>query len=193
MKKAIIATIAVVLAAALGIGSYFVFFAEKDEGTVNVTIDDFYDSPDLLESFMTRPEKFTKILENEYHLGTEKTAEFYECPEEWLTYAELITVENTTKEPVTVFALDVAENGKNGVYICTSLDGEFEIAPDSSTSVYFYVLCDNGDLSTDEAKALVSAMDIKIVYRDASDAEYSSGVITSYVGSQTANVNTATN
>ncbi len=194
MKKALIAIVAVILVAALSTGAYFLFSANKDSGAVTVSVEEFSDSPDILMSLMNRPEKFTKVLENDYHLGAEKTAEFYECPEEWLTYAELITIENTTKETITVFALDVAENGKNGVYISTLLDGEYEIAPNSNTSVYFNILCDNGDLSTDEAKALVEAMDIKIVYRDASVIEEtdSSDVMTSFVGSKTADVNTVT-
>ncbi len=188
MKKALIAIIAVALVAALGAGSYFLFFANKDEGAITVTIEDFYDSPDILEDLMTRPERFRPTLENDYQLGADKTAEFYECPEEWLTYTEFITVKNTTKETIAVSELEIAENGKNGVYISTVLDAEYEIAPDSTASVYFNILCDNGDLSTDEAKALVEGMDIKIVYTDASAAEESS----SDAGYKTADVNTVT-
>lgn len=171
MKKTIIAIVAVILVAALGAGSYFLFSADKNNGEVTVIIDEFYDSPDILEDLMTRPEKFRNVLENDYQLGAEKTAEFYECPEEWLTYSEFITVKNTTKEAISVYGLEIAENGKNGVYVSTVLDAEYEIAPDSTASVYFNVLCDNGDLSTDEAKALVAAMDIKITYRDSSVAD----------------------
>lgn len=185
MKKAIIAIIAVVLAAALGTGAYFMFFTDKDTGAVTVNIDDFSDSPEILEDLMLRPERYTKVLENDYQLGTNKTAEFYECPEEWLTYSEMITIHNTTEETVTVYGLEISDNSKNGVYVSTVLDGEYEIESGGSCPVYFNILCDNGDLSTDEAKALVNGMDIKIVYAPvsaASQAEY-----------KTADVNTATN
>lgn len=182
MKKAIIAIIAVILAAAIGTGAYFMFFADKDEGTVTVKVDDFCDSPEILEDLMLRPERYTKVLENDYQLGADKTAEFYECPEEWLTYSEMITIRNTTKESITVCTLEISDNGKNGVYISTVLDGEYEIEPGGSCPAYFNILCDNGDLSTDEANALVSGMDIKVVYTDASDA-----------GNKTADVNTAAN
>ena len=188
MKKSLIAIIAVVLAAILGICSYFIFFAGKDDVIVTVTVDDFYDSPDILENLMTQPEKYTKILETDYQLGTEKTAEFYECPEEWLTYSELISIKNTTDDTIAVYGLEIAENGKNGVYINTKLDGEFEIAPGDSTPAYFNILCDNGDLSTDEANALVKGMDIKIVYKDASVADDDNSS-----NHKTADINSATN
>ena len=186
MKKIIIAIVAVVLAAAVGTGIYFVT-ADKNSGIVSVTVDDFANSPDTLESLMTRPEKFTKMLENEYHLGGEKTAEFYECPEEWLTYTEFLTVTNSTDETITAFALEVSDNGKDGVYICTSLEGEIEIEPDGSAPVYFNILCDNGDLSTDEAKTLVGSMDIKLAYRDESIINENPEL--SYVGYKTIDIN----
>lgn len=190
MKKALIAVIAVVLAAAVAIGAYFAFTSDKDEGAVTVTVDDFYDSAEILMKLMTRPEKYTKTLENDYQLGADKTAEFYECPEEWLTYAEMITIYNSTEESITVHGLEISDNGQNGVYVCTVLDGEYEIEPGSNCPVYFNILCDNGDLSTDEANALVSGMDIKIVYRDASVADDDSSL--SYADYKTADVNKAT-
>lgn len=188
MKKSVIAIIAVVLAAILGICSYLIFFNDKDESVVTVTVEDFYDSSDILSNLMTQPEKYTKVLETDYQLGAEKTAEFYECPEEWLTYAEFITINNVTEETIAVFGLEIAENGKNGVYINTKLDGEFEIAPGDTAPAYFNILCDNGDLSTDEANALVKGMDIKLIYRDASAAEDSPEYKTADI-----NINEATN
>ena len=134
MKKIIIAIVIGILTAAVGTGIYFVT-ADKNDGTVSVTVDDFVDSPDTLESLMTRPEIYTKVLENQYHLGAEKTAEFYEYPEEWLTYTEFLTVTNSTDETITVFALDVSDNGKDGVYICTSLEGDIEIEPGNTAPV----------------------------------------------------------
>ena len=186
MKKIIIAIVIGILAAAVGTGIYFVT-ADKNDGTVSVTVDDFVDSPDTLESLMTRPEKYTKVLENQYHLGAEKTAEFYEYPEEWLTYTEFLTVTNPTDETITVFALDVSDNGKDGVYICTSLEGDIEIEPGNTAPVYFNILCDNGDLSTDEAKALVGSMDIKIAYRD--ETLINEDPALSYVGHKTVDIN----
>ena len=186
MKKIIISIIAVILAAAVGVGIYFVT-ANKNNGTVSITVDEFSDTPATLESLMNRPEKFTKMVENEYHLGAEKTVEFYECPEEWLTYTEFLTVNNLTDETITAFALEISDNGKDGVYICTSLEGEIEIEPSSSAPVYFNILCDNGDLSTDEAKALVDGMDIKLAYRSESDVN--ENPMASYVGHKTVDVN----
>lgn len=189
MKKIILAIIIGVLVIAVGTGIYFVA-ADKNDGTVSVTVDDFADNPDTLESLMTRPEKFTKVLENQYHLGAKKTAEFYECPEEWLTYTEFVTVTNSTDETITVFALDVNDNGKDGVYICTSLEGDIEIEPGNTAPVYFNILCDNGDLSTDDAKALVESMDIKIAYRD--ESVVNGDIMTSFVGCKAAYINNNT-
>ena len=188
MKKIIIAIVAAVLVTAVGTGIYFIA-TDKNDGTVSVTVDEFTDNPDTIEALMNRPEKFTNVLENQYHLGAEKTAVFYECPEEWLTYTEFITITNSTDEAITVFALEVTDNGKNGVYICTSLEGDVEIESGNTAPVYFNILCDNGDLSTDDAKALVESMDIKIAYRDESIVNENPEL--SYVGYKTADINTS--
>ena len=49
MKKIILAIIIGVLVIAVGTGIYFVA-ADKNDGTVSVTVDDFADNPDTLES-----------------------------------------------------------------------------------------------------------------------------------------------
>ena len=113
-----------------------------------------------------------------------------QSPEEWLTYTEFVTVTNSTDETITVFALDVNDNGKDGVYICTSLEGDIEIEPGNTAPVYFNILCDNGDLSTDEAKALVGSMDIKIAYRD--ESVVNEDIMTSFVGCKAADINNNT-
>lgn len=165
MKKSLIAIISVVLVAAIAVGSYFIFFnKEEDTNFITATREDFFDVPELLEALAVRPETYKKILAEEYELGEKKADEFYECPEEWLTYEQLLTIYNNSGDNVTVYGFEVPDNGKNGVYIYTSLGGELEIAAGGNGPTSFSILCDNGDLSTDEAKALVDNMLIKVIY-----------------------------
>lgn len=175
MKKTIIAIIAIIIVAALGVGSYFLFFDDNgSEGTVTAVRDGFVDSPQVLEALATRPERYTKVLETEFQMGEKKTAEFYECPEEWLTYEQLITIYNNSEDNITVYGIEIENNGKNGVYVSTSAGGELSIAPGGNGPASFSVLCDNGDLSTDEAQALAEEMKIKVIYSK-TPTEYDDG------------------
>lgn len=175
MKKVIIAIIIVALVAAAGIGAYFIFNDNNsDEFSVRAVREDFVDSPALLERIAQHPERYQDNLATEYEMGEEKAAEFYECPEEWLTYEQLITIYNDSSESITVYGFEVENNGKNGVYLSTSVGGELAIAPGGYGPATFSVFCDNGDLSTDEAKALTEKFDVKVIYTK-TPTEYDDG------------------
>lgn len=159
----IVAFIAV--AAATGIGTYFFIENKNDKnGSVTAIAEDFVEDSVLLERIARHPERYTKNLINEYEMSEKKAQEFYECPENWLVYGQTLTVYNNTADSITVYGFDVENNGKNGVYLSTSTDGDLAIAPGGHGPAIFSVFCENGDLSTDEAKELVSNFKIKVLY-----------------------------
>ena len=176
MKKAIIAIVAVAVVIAAAAGVYFAFFAETNENTINVTVvrDDFVTNEPLLAALIMNPDRYESALATEYGLGAEKAAEFYEAPEDWLTYEQIINITNNSEEVITVYGFEVKNNGKNGVYINTNIGGELSISPNGSGPASFSILCDNGDLSTEEAKALVDKMEISLVYSK-TPVEYDDG------------------
>ena len=107
-------------------------------------------------------------------MSKKKAQEFSECPEEWLVYSQSHTIYNNSADSITVYGFDVNNNGKNGVYLSTSTGGELSIAPGGYGPATISVFCDNGDLSTDEAKELVSKFDVKVLYTK-TPAEFDDG------------------
>lgn len=177
MKKILIAVIAVVLVAALGIGGYFVLSDNnKEPEELLVYRDDFVEGINLLERFSTNPDRYKKALINEYQMGEEVANKFYEAPEEWLAYEQIIVLKNVSDEDLTIYGFEVKNNGKNGIYISTNLGGELGISAGAlePAPASFSVLCSDGELSSEEVKALADKMEINVVYSK-TPTEYNDG------------------
>lgn len=177
MKKILIAVMAVVLVAALGIGGYFVLSDNnKEPEELLVYRDDFVEGINLLERFTTNPDRYKKALINEYQMGEDVANKFYEAPEEWLAYEQIIVLKNVSDEDLTIYGFEVKNNGKNGIYISTNLGGELGISAGAlePAPASFSVLCSDGDLSSEEVKALADKMEISVVYSK-TPTEYNDG------------------
>ena len=155
----------VVIAAAVGAGTSYLLNNQKDEKSVVTAVtDDFIEDTLLLERMAQHPERYTENLINEYEMSEKKAQEFYDCPEEWLVYGQSLTIYNNTADSIRVYGFEVENNGKGGVYLSTSTGGELDIAPGGYGPASFSVFCENGDLSTNEAKELVSEFKVKVLY-----------------------------
>lgn len=177
MKKILIAVMAVVLVAALGIGGYFVLSDNnKEPEELLVYRDDFVEGINLLERFTTNPDRYKKALINEYQMGEDVANKFYEAPEEWLAYEQIIVLKNVSDEDLTIYGFEVKNNGKNGIYISTNLGGELGISAGAlePAPASFSVLCSDGELSSEEVKALADKMEISVVYSK-TPTEYNDG------------------
>lgn len=177
MKKILIAVMAVVLVAALGIGGYFVLSDNnKEPEELLVYRDDFVEGINLLERFTTNPDRYKKALINEYQMGEDVANKFYEAPEEWLAYEQIIVLKNVSDEGLTIYGFEVKNNGKNGIYISTNLGGELGISAGAlePAPASFSVLCSDGELSSEEVKALADKMEISVVYSK-TPTEYNDG------------------
>ncbi len=174
MKKAIIAIIIVAFIAAAGIGSYFIFFNGDKDAQITAQKEDFVENASLLEAIILQPEMYRSDFAEEYGMSEEKSAEFFECPEEWLTYEQLVTIHNNSEENITVYGFEVENNGKNGVYLSTSIGGELSIAPGGHGPATVSVLFENGDLSIDEAEKLADKIKINVIYTK-TPTEYDDG------------------
>lgn len=177
MKKAIIAIVAVAVVAAIAVGGYFIFNSDgknPEEITLTVTKDDFVLNDNLLSALIKNPDRYRSSLATDYAMGDTKTAEFYVSPEEWLSCEQIIQITNNSTENVTVYGFEVENNGKNGIYVNSNIGGELGISPGGTGPASFSILFENGDLSTEEAKALLDELEIKVVYSK-SPAEYDDG------------------
>ncbi len=177
MKKIIIALVAVVLVAVLAVGGYFVLSDNnKDPQQLVVYRDDFVEGINLLERFVKNPDRYKAALVNEYQMGEDVAAKFYEAPEEWLAYEQIIILKNAGDEDLTIYGFEVKNNGKNGIYISTNLGGELGIAAGAlePATASFSVLCSNGELSSEEVKALADKMEVNVIYSK-TPTEYNDG------------------
>ena len=177
MKKIIIALIAVVLAVALAVGGYFVLSDNnKEPQQLLVYRDDFVEGINLLERFVKNPDRYKAALVNEYQMGEDVAAKFYEAPEEWLAYEQIIILKNAGDEDLTIYGFEVKNNGKNGIYISTNLGGELGIAAGAlePATASFSVLCSNGELSSEEVMELANKMEVSVVYSK-TPTEYNDG------------------
>lgn len=177
MKKAIIAVVSAVLVVALAVGGYFVFFNKSDdESQVFAYREDFLEGVNLVDRIAINPDRYQKVLVNDYKIPEDTANSFFEHPEDWLAYEQIIEISNKSEENITVYGFEVKDNGKNGVYISTDLGSELGIAAGTSSpvSASFSVLCNNNDLSNDEVKALADKMEVKIIYSK-TPTEYEDG------------------
>ena len=176
MKKAIIAIVAVAVVVAAAVGGYFIF-SDKDEPVqteLTVIKEDFTLNDTLLTTLIRNPDRYQARLANEYGMGEALAAEFYAAPEEWLAYEQIVEITNNTQDTLTVYGFEVKDNGKNGVYVNTNLGGDLGISPSGTGPASFSILFSNGELSTEEAKALLDEMEIKVIYTK-TPAEYDDG------------------
>lgn len=176
MKKAIIAIVALVVVAAVAVGGYFIFSGknEPEQAALTVIKDEFTLNDTLLLALVKNPDRYQARLANEYAMGEATAAEFYEAPENWLAYEQIIEITNNTEEGITVYGFEVENNGENGVYVNTNLGGDLGISPGGTGPASFSVLFSNGDLTTEEAQALVDGMRISVVYTK-TPVEYDDG------------------
>ena len=178
MKKAIIAIVVIAIAAAAAVGIYFAVGQNNNPDTPTtellVTKDMIDERISLLETLIKNPDRYKKHLVENYALGEEKAEEFYATPENWLSFEQILVVENVGDKNYTIYGYEVKDNGKNGIYINTLTGGEISIAPGSSITTSFSILCSNIELSSDEIKALVDEMDVSVLYTD-TPTEYADG------------------
>lgn len=178
MKKAIIAIIVVAVVAAAATGAYFIFFNNSNAPTENVeitvTMDDFFESNTRLEALIKNPDRYSRSLVEEYQMSEEAAADFFETPEEWLAYEQIIVIKNESDHDITVYGYEIKDNGKNGIYISTASTGEIGISPGGTATTVFSILCSDIEVSTDEAKARVDEMDVSVVFTKTPE-EYEGG------------------
>lgn len=177
MKKIIIAVIAVVLVAAVAVGGYFVLSnREQEPAELVVYRDDFLEGISLIDRFVVNPDRYKNALINEYQMGEEVANSFYESPEEWLAYEQILELDSNSENDLTIYGFEVKDNGKNGIYISTNLGVELGIAAGASepASASFSVLCSNGELSSEDVKALADKMEVSVIYSK-TPTEYADG------------------
>ncbi len=173
MKKTVAIIITVVVLAAAALGIYFGFFAGEEEPSAAIAIypDSFILSDSTVDTYLSEPEKYRKSLSVSYGLSDELASDFLEAPENWLAFEMILNLENTSDKSMTILGYKINNNGKNGIYASTAIGGELTLSPRAAYPVALRVLCNDGDISSEEARELVEKLDIDLIYGETVDED----------------------
>lgn len=168
MKKKIIIIAAAVVALVLALVGGFAIFgkdkAPEKKLSIAVEKDNMYVSDNVINTYADSPDRYRKTLLEAYGISKTHVDSFFEAPENWLSFDILINITNDGTEDVAIRGFEIANNGKNDMYACSGIGGEMTLSPGASYPVNANILCENGDLTLDEAKTLVNDLKIKLLY-----------------------------
>lgn len=100
-----------------------------------------------------------------YGMDSETAAKALAKDGGWECYILYLDVENKTDEDLTVYTINTANNGKNGMWInSVSQYGEFSMEPGASSEMPITVLLDKSQLGGMTAEKALEAMEITLTY-----------------------------
>lgn len=168
MKKKIGIIIAVILVIAIAAG--VAIAAVKFKGgnkyplDLKASFDELTVGDSILNSVAQRPDRWKESLVSNYGMDEETRDRMIKAPEEWLAFNYIIDITNPNDEQVLASALDVKDNGKNGVYISKYLDGVSIFDANSTSFICVTVFYDGNEPSLDEVAELVKGMKTEVIY-----------------------------
>lgn len=121
-------------------------------------------TPEKIDRMLLNPDRFMPILTDGAGMTKETAQSFFDAPEEWLVYSYTVLVGNSGTEELTVYGIDVVDNGANDVYLNCDLGAELGVTPGGEGYLAIDVFCSNVDLTDDDVKAIVDAMTINVNY-----------------------------
>ena len=93
----------------------------------------------------------------------DKQNEILKHKSDWAAYTIQIDFQNNTQTPLTIYYLDVTDNGKGEVYVCGDTAGELGMAAGGKMSEKFFVLAKKDDSDIEVRQKLVS-MAMRVQY-----------------------------
>lgn len=153
------AAIAAILILTLGKNS-----AKGEKISVEVARNDFTISESIITTLSSDAERYRSTLTKAYGISADKASSFFEAPENWLAFDITMDIVNTGNTEISVVGFDVSDNGKNDMYVNKGVGGELSLAPGASYPISASILCENGDLSLEEAKAFADKLSINLIY-----------------------------
>ncbi len=173
MKKTIAVILAVVIALAAGVGigyKVFVFKAEKDktkkvyDEEIQVTFSDVTIGESIFYSIDKNKSRWSDSLVNVYGMSEKQRDSLINTPENWLAFNLFVDVLNPNDKQILVGNIEVPDNGKNGLFFQSVLDGQHVLEKNVSAQLPIYVFLDDNNPSLDEVTDMIKGMDIYIKY-----------------------------
>ena len=134
---------------------------EKQIGAKRTTIED---TSSFLETYRTNSVAFSNEAKL-FGLDSETAAKILAVDSGWQWYTLYIEVENKTDDELNVNKIVVADNGTNGVWVCSvSQYGEFGMPANDKQELPVSVLVDASKLGGKSVQEAISDMDIQLEY-----------------------------
>ena len=173
MKKVIAAILAAVVLLAAGVGIGYKLFSYKTEKEktkkiydeeISVTYADLKIGDSLFLNIDKYPDRWGKALTKIYGMSEEQKNSILETPENWLAFTFFINVNNPNDKEILVNGLDVPDNGKNGLFFQSVLDGQPVVEKNVSVQLPVYVFLEDNEPSLEEVEQMIKKLDIYIKY-----------------------------
>ncbi len=121
----------------------------------------------IWDSIIKNPDRWGNWFTRLYGMDDEEKQSALEAGEnaEWVSYNLYITVDNSENDSdVCLFGLDIPENGKEKVFINTSIENSTfkQIPASGKDGILTNVLVHNNDLSLDEVLDIILSMEISV-------------------------------
>ena len=149
---------------------------EKDPNAVETAIrlgDGGFDfSQPLWDAYKVDSEANRVALKNNFGVSEDFINSFYAKSEVYNFFNYPVLVENMSGHDVVIFDISVEGNGNGGIYVNVAFNGEMGIPAKDPNANYMLpsfivqVLCDNDDLSDEQVKSVVDAMNFTITYAE---------------------------
>lgn len=166
-KKTVIIAVAIIAVVAIGITLFCTLgkkSTEKENISIDVSRNDFSLSESVISTLSSDSERYTSTLTKAYGISENKASGFFDAPENWLSFDITMDIVNTGNTEVSIVGFEIPNNGKNDMYVNSGIGGELSLAPGASYPMSASILCENGDLSLEEAKELADQLSINIIF-----------------------------
>ncbi|MBQ6264863.1 MAG: hypothetical protein IJK60_05380 [Clostridia bacterium] len=175
-KKSIIIIVCAVLAAvaAISAGVYYLGYssgkkkavtpAEQEISEPVCRLSDFRLYDTAVDQYASKEGFGAPYLEKYFEMTASDAKDLVEHPENWLCFQTYISIKNTDIDELSLFGIDCANNGKDGVYIFTGTSEVYSIPKKGSYVMCVPVLFHNNEFSTDEAREKLGVLDATVSY-----------------------------
>ncbi len=173
MKKIICIILAAVLLFAAGVGAGVFLFRYRNNNpktpevsgeTVKVSYSETLMADSIFKDINKYKDRWGNALKNNYGMPEDKVNSVLEEPENWLIFNLFLDVTNTNDYRILIGNVEVENNGKNGIYFQTKLDGTTVIDPNATAQIYLYVFFDDNEPSLEEATEMIKDFTLYVNY-----------------------------
>ncbi len=108
--------------------------------------------------------KFTTVFYKYYEMSADTAKKIAQEPGNYMEFQVLEYITNNSDKYMAYKNVKTIENGKNGIWINTQLDGDFTLAPGAVGEVFFYGIADKKKVSGDALKKAFDGMSVELKY-----------------------------